>query len=125
MQIHNTKRLKELQEEFNNTFPYLKIEFFSEPHEEGEASDEKFLLKNQLTIGEIRSKNIAGFIPLNEDMPVGVFEKLFENSFDLNVQVYRKSHGKWLQTWASDVWTLGEQNRRGKILGELDGLLAS
>jgi len=125
MQIHNTKQLKELREEFNNAFPYLKIEFFSQAHEQGEGSDEKYLLDTTLTVGQIRNKNLAGFIPLNPDMPVGVFEKLFENSFDLYVQVYRKSHGRWIQTWASDVWTLGEQNRRAKILGEVDGLLAS
>ena len=125
MQIYNTRQLIELQEEFKNTFPFLKIEFFSLPHENGEGSDEKNLLDNQLTIGEVRKKNIAGFLSLNGDMPVGVFEKLFESSFELNVQVYRKSHGKWLQTWASDVWTLGEQNNRSKILGDVDGLLAS
>ena len=125
MQIYNTKQLKILQEEFKNTFPFLKIEFFSISHEIREGSDEKYLLDNELTVGEVREKNIAGFLSLNEDMPVGVFEKLFESSFELNVQVYRKSHGKWLQTWASDVWTLGEQNNRSKILGDVDGLLAS
>lgn len=125
MQIHNTKQLKELQEDFNNTFPYLKIEFFSQPHDVGEGSDEKNILNNQLTVGEIRRNNIAGFIPLNDNMPVGFFEKLLESSFQLNIQVYRKSHGKWLQTWASDVWTLGEQNKRSKIIGDIDDLLAS
>lgn len=125
MQIYNTKQLKELQEEFKNTFPFLKIEFFSQPHEIQEDSDEKYLLDNKLTVGEVSNKNITGFLPLNEEMPVGVFEKLFESSFDLNVQVYRKSHGKWLQTWASDIWTLREQNNRSKILGDIDELLAS
>lgn len=125
MQIHNSKQLKELQAEFNNTFPYLKIEFFSQPHEEGEGSDEKDLLDNQLTVGEVRKKNMAGFLSLNKDMPVGIFEQIFQSSFDLHVQVYRKSHGRWLQTWASDLWTLGEQNNRGKVLGDIDELLAS
>lgn len=125
MQIHNSKQLKELQEDFNNTFPYLKIEFFSQPHNIGEGSDEKNILNNQLTVGELRRNNIAGFIPLNDNMPVGFFEKLLESSFQLNIQVYRKSHGRWLQTWASDVWTLGEQNNRSKIIGDIDDLLAS
>jgi hypothetical protein len=50
-------------------------------------------------------------------MKVGAFEQLFHESFGLNVQVFRKSYGKWLQTWATDVWSLKEQNQRGQILG--------
>ncbi len=48
---------------------------------------------------------------LDKTMSIGDFEQLFKEKFDLNVQVYRISHSKWLQTWVTDVWTLEEQNK--------------
>lgn len=124
MKIYNAKQLKDLQIEFNQAFPFLKIEFFSKPHEDGNGSNEAYILDNELTVGEVRDKDVSGFIPIDGKIPVGIFEKLFQSNFDLYVQVYRKSHGKWLQTWVTDIWTLEEQNNRGKILGDKDNLLA-
>ncbi|MDB4414761.1 hypothetical protein N9272_00065 [bacterium] len=123
MIINNSIPLKDLQYEFNFAFPYLKIEFFSKYHKEGNGSNEQDILDNSLTIGEIRNSINDGFIPLNGDISVSVFENLFKDNFNLYVQVYRKSHGKWLQTWVTDIWTLDEQNNRGKILGDKDNLL--
>lgn len=125
MKIYNSKPLKDLQEEFNKRFPYLKIEFFKTPHEEGLRSQEEDRLDPNLSIGAVREKSNVGFMSMDGKMQVGFFEKTFEDSFGLNVQVYRKSHGKWLQTWVSDVWTLEEQNNRGRILGDIDDALAS
>ncbi|MFK7773125.1 MAG: hypothetical protein AB8F94_13340 [Saprospiraceae bacterium] len=123
MKINNSKQLKDLQKEFNQVFPYLKIEFFPKPHSEGNGSSETDILDTELTVGEIRNNAIDGFIPMDGTIPVGIFEKLFHDNFGLFVQVYRKSHGKWLQTWVTDVWTLEEQNNRGKILGDKNNLL--
>ncbi len=39
MEIYDSKQLEDLQKEFNNTFSYLKIEFFSSPHQAGVASE--------------------------------------------------------------------------------------
>ena len=123
MKINNSKQLNELQKEFNQVFPYLKIEFFSKPHEEGNGSNEADILDSKLTVGEVRNNDTDGFIPVDGEIPVGIFENLFKDNFGLYVQVYRKSHGKWLQTWVTDLWTLEEQNNRGKVLGDKDNLL--
>ena len=123
MEIYNAKQLKDLQTEFNQAFPYLKIEFFSKPHDEGNGSNEIDILDAELAIGEVRDNDVSGFVPLNGKIPVGMFEELLKKNFGLYVQVYRKSHGKWLQTWVTDIWTLDEQNNRGKVLGDKDNLL--
>jgi len=124
MKINNSKPLKDVQKEFNQAFPFLKIEFFKTPHQEGISSDETDILNPELTLGEVNSKIKNGEIPLEGKMKVGTFEKLWETEFGLFIQVYRKSHGKWLQTWVTDIWTLDEQNNRGKIMGDIDNLLA-
>lgn len=117
MKITNERKLKELQKEFNRIYPYLNIQFYSKPHVVGESSSDADQLDNELTIGKVRDKNTVGFMNLDGRLSVGEFEKMFEMTFGLNVQVYRKARDKWLQTWATDVWTLAEQNHRGQILG--------
>ena len=118
MKIYNSKQLKTLQKEFNNRFPFLKIEFFKRAHPYGINSKEIERLNPELTVGEVRKIETVGKLAMNGSIPVGVFEKMLEDRFGLFVQVYRNSYGKWLQTWVTDIWTLDEQNNRGKVLSE-------
>lgn len=118
MKIYNTKQLKTLQKEFNNRFPYLKIEFFKKAHEYGINSEENERLNPELTVGDVRKMENVGKLVMDGAIPVGVFEKMLEDRFGLFVQVYRNSYGKWLQTWVTDIWTLEEQNNRGEVLSQ-------
>ena len=117
VEISDKKKLKDLQEEFNRQFPFLQLEFFAKPHQPGKPSFEKDILKNDLLVGEVREVHNNGHFTVDGNMKVSDFEQFLYQSFGLNVQVFRKSYGKWLQTWATDIWSLNEQNRRGKILG--------
>lgn len=117
VEISDKKKLKDLQEEFNRQFPFLQLEFYSKPHIDGQPSSDNSLLNNELLVGEVREMHNNGHFSIDGNMKVGAFEQLFRQLFGLNVQVFRKSYGKWLQTWATDVWSLNEQNRRGQILG--------
>ena len=118
MQIFKDKKLKELQREFSEVFPYLKIEFYSKEHQKGESSAEDFLLDPELTVGEVSKIKEPVSFTFWSSMRTGDFENSFKEQFDLNVQVFRKSYGEWLQTWATDNWPLREQNRRASIMGE-------
>lgn len=51
-------------------------------------------------------------------MSVNALENTFEEMFDLDVHVYRKSGRSWLETSATGEWTLSEQNAEGEALGE-------
>ena len=117
VEVSDDKRLKDLQEEFNRQFPFLQLIFYATSHQFGEPSPVKDLLDNNLFVKDVRDKHNNGHISIDGDMKVGTFEQLLYQSFGLNVQVFRKSYDKWLQTWATDMWTLNEQNRRGKFLG--------
>ena len=118
MKIYNSKQLKTLQKEFNNKFPFLKIEFFKRSHPYGINSKEIERLDPELTVGDVRKMENVGKLTMDGTIPVGVFEKMLEDRFGLFVQVYRNSYGKWLQTWVTDIWTLDEQNNRGKVLSQ-------
>jgi len=65
MKIYNSKKLKTLQKEFNETFPYLRIEFFKKPHEYGESTEETERLDTNLTVGEVRELETMGKVALD------------------------------------------------------------
>ncbi len=54
-----------------------------------------------------------GDFRIDSKLPVGEFEQKFLAKYGLNVQVFRKSGNLWMQTTATDSWTLAEQNRKG------------
>jgi hypothetical protein len=117
MLIRKNTTLKELQAEFRREFPYLKIEFFDRAHSRGEASDLSFQLDVDQTVAQAYPECREGELVLHSDMRVGDFEAEMQEKFNIFVQVYRKSYERWLQTWATDIWTLGEQDYRSRILG--------
>lgn len=123
MRIADNIKLKDIQTAFRRKFPYLKIEFYRYPHREGEGSLEATQLNPDTLVGEIREVHNNGFFPLDGSMKTATFEQMLQNIYGLNTQVFRKSYGKWLQTWATDVWTLEEQNKRGQIMGDRGILL--
>lgn len=116
MRIRDDIRLGALQGEFRTRFPYLKIEFYSEPHREGMSSAEDSRLVHDQLIGEARTTGATGFFKLDPEQRTTDFEEMFRAVYGLNVQVFRSSKGHWLQTWATDTWSLGEQNRRGELM---------
>jgi len=117
MIIANNRTIKDLQTDFKKVFPFLKIEFYKSSHQSGEATKEEDAIKPSFLVGEIRQLNNYGIMSLDEHMKTSEFEIILAKFYGLNVQVFRKSYGKWLQTWATDNWTLQEQNDRSALMG--------
>jgi len=113
MLITDKRKLKDIMLEFNQTFPYLRIEFYSKHHERGEGSSVIYKLSDQQTIGEVRTRHVEGDLQINPEMTVEELENLFWEKFGLNAQIFRKSGAMWMQTTSTDQWTLREQNRKG------------
>jgi len=112
MTVTKKKRLRELQEDFQQQFPFLKIEFYSVFHKNGEGSDKKKKLDSGLTVGEVcKSSDGEKSLTINGSMKVSEFEKIFKDTFGLSVQVFRKSNNLWLQTTITDGWSLSKQNQ--------------
>ncbi|MFI5203158.1 MAG: hypothetical protein ACHQF2_01585 [Flavobacteriales bacterium] len=111
--IDDTKKIEAVQAVFSKEFPYLKIMFFSKPHSVGGGSSKKLAVDNSLTLKECRKKQNSGVIEIEENMKVSEVETMFWNQFGLSVQIFRKSGSSWLETTATDSWTLEKQNRLG------------
>lgn len=115
LHIENNRPVKDLQEDFANFFPYLKIEFFSAPHKPGAESSADSIIKGNFLISQCRSIDKEGFFEINPEMSVSDLEQNFMKQFGLSVQVFRKTdHHTWLETTNTDNWSLGKQNQVGK-----------
>jgi hypothetical protein len=116
IQVDKSRTIGDLQREFNEAFPYIKLVFFTKPHDAYKGSPAKFLIQQpDLKLGDIEKKPHDGVLYLEENMPTWQVERLFEENFGLHVQVFRKSGNTWLETSVSDDLSLGDQNIKGKM----------
>jgi hypothetical protein len=103
--------LKTIKKEFSSKYPHLKIEFFETKHAEGEASLKEFVYDDAFRIKDIRKEGAMMPISIHGNLKTSTLEKMFEEELGLHVQVYKKSNGAWIQTTATDDWTLSEQEK--------------
>jgi len=112
--INDEQTLGQIKEAFNNKFPHLKLEFYDHEHKEGEGSPERFLLDDNHKVAEVRKKQNEGHLSINANQKVNTLESRFQEIYGLNVQVFRKSNQLWMQTTATDEWTLSHQEQKGE-----------
>ncbi|MGZ3862180.1 MAG: hypothetical protein ACXVPN_11700 [Bacteroidia bacterium] len=117
--ITDSKTIASLQKEFNETFPFLKLEFFHKRHNAMQGSYKKDILSTDITLKQCRKKRTEGTIILKENMKVKELEHIFEENFGLFAQVFRKMGKSWIETTVTDDWTLKQQNDEGKELSFL------
>ena len=112
--LTNSKTIAEAKTAFSELFPHLKIEFFTQPHDNAKASWSKYMVFDQTqTLKQIGLRK-EGVILLSNDTITGEFEQFLAVNYGLFVQIFRKSMGSWLETTRTDTWTLGAQERNGK-----------
>jgi hypothetical protein len=113
MKINSTRTTDDIKKEFNNLFPGLKLEFYKVGHENHEGNKAKDQLTKNYELIELMFEDKSGELTINEEMTVNELESAFETKFGIHAQVFRKSNDLWLQTSATDDWTLMTQNTKG------------
>jgi len=115
IEIRNDRTLSEIIREFHGEYKFLKLEFFSKGHRKGTTSNPSQMYANHdVTIGEIRDSGKEDAMEILPSHTVWEVENAFEKEFGLHVQVYRKSGRLWMETSATDGWTLEKQNAEGE-----------
>ena len=114
--INDRRKISSLQKEFNEVFPFLKLEFFSKSHLPGEATPKKQLKDPAKSLGDCRTIHNKGVLVITPQMTVSELEEKFRNIFGLAVQIFRSSGKVWLETTVTDGWSLEEQNKQGEEL---------
>ncbi len=111
--IDLNSKLSEIQTEFNSYFPYLKIEFFKVPHKIGQGLKKDLIINSNKLVKDCSTIKRGGLIEFSYITPVSDLEFKFYKEFKLSVQVFRKAGRVWLETTATDNWTLAQQNEEG------------
>lgn len=114
MIITDSKTIQEIQKEFNNKFPFLKIEFYKEAHNVKEGSPDSMKWDSENSIESIRKIHNSGDLSIKDDQKISELENNFSAQYGLSAQVFYKSGNLWLQTTATDEWTLKQQNDRAE-----------
>ena len=110
---HDTK-VSELKKSFQDHYPYLKIEFFRTRHSLGEGSTWNEMVPGSATLIEVTGQLREGEIEIKPGYKVFEVEQLFQNSFGLPVQIFRKTRFSWIETTKTDHLNLKKQNDMGK-----------
>lgn len=113
--LEKTRRLEDIQNDFNNAFPFLKLEFNIPTRINNKQNNSQGLGNTlNLTIGDLNKNIVPGYLEVTDVMTVFELEKLFTNKVELPVRVLRKSGNIWMGTSITNNWTLGQQNEHGK-----------
>lgn len=114
LHFRETDTVKNVQNEFSQAYPYLRLIFYKDK------------LTNTAELQEappgILLKNVGlwaqGTLVLHESMTVAELEDTLCNLYGLHAQVFRQAGTLWLQTTVTDSWTLKHQNEQGRDLTE-------
>ncbi|MFQ5448751.1 MAG: hypothetical protein ACE5FF_17645, partial [Saprospiraceae bacterium] len=106
MRINDLRTIFDLQKEFMQEFPYLRLEFFKDTHLAGQGTKEVTILDGKELVGDVRKVHNRGYIKLDGNLTVGGLEQAFAEIFGLHILIYRKSFGEWIKSYSSEASTL-------------------
>ena len=113
LRIAPNRLISDVQLEFNNMFPFLKLEFFRNKVFQDPESAANQVIPHYRKIRDGQAVATEGIIEIVENMKVRELEKLCKDIYKMNVQVFRRSGNLWLQTAMTNDWTLWNQNKHG------------
>ncbi|NTS41459.1 hypothetical protein HRG84_11145 [Flavisolibacter sp. BT320] len=112
LHIVDSMTVEEVQDRFNECFPFLTIEFYSVPHKPFQATDNRYRYDAKELIGEIRTNHAKGAMEIKSWYTVARVEKELWERYGLHAQVCRLNpSGEAVQTASSDNFTLFEQSQ--------------
>jgi hypothetical protein len=114
LSIDDNKTISDLQDRFNECFPYLKIEFYDIRHKWRETSDKEYKISSDKKTGEIRKNHNSGIFEIKSWYKTGRVEQDFRHFFGLYVQIFFLENREWVQSVSTDDLTLKYLNEMGE-----------
>jgi len=105
IRLTNSRTLESISAEFNEVYPYLKLVFVTK--------------RPTRMLGDFKATETDKHLSIFESLTVGQLVDQFNRYYGLNVQVFRKSGRSWLETKATESWTLAKQNSEGQALSQM------
>lgn len=108
--ISDNKTVEDVQDHFNECFPYLKMEFYWPTESRIPACDKNNLVAANTLIGSIRNKANSGVLEIKSWYKTSRIKQDLGEIFGLNIQIFRLYKGQWIPTSYSDELTLRQQS---------------
>lgn len=114
LKISPERTIAQVQKQFNDAFPHVKLVFFHKRHQAYEGSAAKDMINEPDVLLGTLSKRVkeAEFL-IEPTMPTWQLERLFETEYGLHVQLFRQSGNLWLETSRTDDLSIEQQNAKG------------
>lgn len=114
LHILQEQKLSVIQKEFNEMFPYLKLEFFRRRSDKPVSGGRSLPLNPDITLSQLSKPSDVKQMSITGDLKVKELESNFFDQFNLHIKVMRRSGRSWLETSLTNEWTLDFQNAQGK-----------
>lgn len=116
MKIEKGNTVRSVQQVFNNTYPFLKIEFVKK------ATQKEVMNGGETFHFPMREANVL--IDINSKQTVKDLEHEFRTKANMDIKLFRKFCNVWIETSLTDDWTLEQQNKEGELLSSLNSKVA-
>jgi hypothetical protein len=111
IEISNNRTLQEIQDEFNEYFPHLKIQFYQTDKFFPGSFLELFVESGDVKLSTCRIKNNTGYLYLNDESTVLKLKKNILDYFGLKAEIFQVTDlNLWSQNAISDNQLLHEIN---------------
>lgn len=111
MCIEKGKPIKDIQKEFSEIYPFLKIE----------VTDKKQPVK---IISGSSFPGSCEHVDISANRTVAQLETDFKTILDVPIQVFRRAGSLWIETSLTHDWTLDQQNKEGELFSNLHANIA-
>jgi hypothetical protein len=117
LKIDDQMTIGEVQDRFQECFPFLRIAFYSKGHKKFAISDKRYQHDGKMRIANVRKNHYNGVLEIKSWQTTARIEKELKDDFGLHAQIFRQD-GKngWVQTSLSDDFTLQQQGEIGSGL---------
>lgn len=104
--LERGKPIRDIQKEFNEIYPFLKIELFE---------------KDESSAKVVRSIPVAGTkrVDVSGTRTVAELERDFSNFCNMHIQVFRRAGSLWIEALLTLDWSLEQQNREGQLFSSI------
>lgn len=99
LKIDDNLAVSELQDKFNECFPYLKIEFYKDR----QAMKDEEPLNGMIRIGNITRKHNTGELTLKSWYRAGKVCQDLKNDFGLLVKLFQHQNNEWIEMKEDDL----------------------
>ena len=116
MKLHLTTKVKirDIQKEFKNSFPYLKLEFMRRKQGKEKTSPRADIIPSNANFVSIAGGMKEEEMEIKPNQTVAELEQIFQSGFNLPVQVFRKTRSSWVETNKTNQQSLIKQNVMGR-----------